>query len=121
MRLHVATDTDFNAIDSYINDKNIFSLVKSKSIGGTWLIATDGPVRGCVWFFTDGVNAYIDYFVSDYAKTAYNLFVLLMAMLKTAGVSRIMGNISSTNWKVQKMAFRLGFAVEGDYKLIYHG
>ncbi len=123
MHIRRAMTLDWPAIVEFLNKQDYFMPVNPATLGGEWFIAVDAAdrVRGTIWFFAAGQNAYIDYWAATSAKTASNLAAVLDAVLKVAGVKYARAVIASTNTNARRLATE-GFGMvesDADYKLVF--
>lgn len=122
MHYRIATVTDYPKIVEYLNGLDYFMPVDPAAIAGTWLVAVDaiGAVRGTIWFFYSGPNAFIDYWAGTSGMVAARLGALAEKLLAAAGVEYVRATISTHQRGAQRLAGRLGMIISSeDYKLAF--
>lgn len=122
MDYRIATVTDYPKIAEYVNGLEYFMPVDPAAIAGTWLVAVDadGAVRGTIWFFFSGPNAFIDYWAGATGMVAARLGALAEKSLAAVGVQYVRATIAAKQRGAQRLAGRLGMFISGDdYKLAF--
>lgn len=114
---------DIPTITEYINEKNYWGPVDAAALGGYWLVAMQGDkVRGTIWAFASGPNAYIGYWIGETPQIAAKLGALLYHALQMAGVKYVHASIASDNAAAKRMASDLfGMVVMDNYSLAFKG
>ena len=122
MIYRLATVTDFPKLVEYINSKNYFMPMDPNLLHGTWVVAADNEkkIRGTIWFFHSGPNAFIDYWSADTGMIAARLGAVAEKLLAGAGVVYVRATIAEKQRGAQRLAGRLGMILSGEtYRLVF--
>lgn len=112
---------DWADISAYLDGHDYFGPIDPADLGGCWVIAVDedSRIRGTIWFFRYGRNAYVDYWAADTGQIAAGLGARLGFALTESGVKHVRANIVSHNQPAKRLANALGMNLVDGYSLAY--
>ena len=99
----LATPEDWVKIVKFIDDNGYFYVIDPTTLGGHWAIATkDGEIKATVWFFHEGPNAYVDYWVGG-KISSITLLLFISKLFMDNGVRYVRGSIYGKNMSAIKV------------------
>jgi GNAT superfamily N-acetyltransferase len=115
---------DWPAISGMLSTSDYYDPTDVSQLGGRWLVAEhSNQLVGCVWVFSDGHNAYIDYLyvTPRFRKTVVpaKLVAHLHQLLKNTGVKRAYGVIRSDNADAKRLMEGFGTLTDDGYTLAF--
>ena len=120
MVYRLAEPAELPAISYYLtNYVEYYGPIDAEKVGGHWLIALDdeGNVRGTLWEFHGGRNAYVDYWAADMPLVAATLGAMMEIRLKVLGAETVWSVIMGNNKPARRLAEWLGMAPSDGYAL----
>jgi hypothetical protein len=111
---------EFVKIAAFLKRKG-YTVMDPARMGGHWIVAVkDDYVHGCIWFFGERPNAYVDYLATDFPKTAFTLCAYAMLTLQHQGCRYIRGVVRSDNDNARKFLTEgWGMASHAGYDLLF--
>lgn len=120
MNYRVGTVEDWPAIVQFLLDTEYFLPVDPGDIGGRWFVAeSEEGVEGCIWFFGEQPNVYIDYFAAASPMVAARLMAKTEAVLKAHGVRFVRAAIPVDNKPMMRLAHWFGMDTMLDYTNVF--
>jgi hypothetical protein len=115
-----AYSNEFTKIAAFLKRKG-YTVMDPARMGGYWIVAIqDDYVHGCIWFFGERPNAYVDYLASDYPRVAAMLCEFATRVLVANRITYVRGVVRSDNANaIRFMTEGVGMLSHAGYDLLF--
>lgn len=115
---------DLPQITSMLCISGYYAPMNAADMGGVWVVAEHNEqIVGCIWAFSDGRNAFVDYFYVKPpfrgGKTPARLLSLMEWRLRQSGVRSVRTTIKSDNLDALRLVQAVGVWTDRGYSLGY--